>query len=91
MDQGLILGIVFKRIVFIDFQKAFNMVPHDLLPQKLLAVGIFVRLSFMDNELLKWKTTIVEVNGVTSETKSIRCGVPQGSLIGPRLLKCLCQ
>ena len=35
MDQGLIVGIV-----FIDFKKAFDTVSHDLLPQKLLAVGI---------------------------------------------------
>ena len=80
VDQGLIVGIV-----FIDFQKAFDTVPHDILPQKLLAVGISGDfLSWIMNYLCG-RQQYVEVNGVTSETKCIRCGVPQGSLIGPRL------
>ena len=33
---------------------------------------------------LSGRQLYVEVNGMASETKHIRCGVPQGPLIGPR-------
>ena len=72
-------------IVFIDFQKAFDTMPHDILPQKLLAVGISGDFLSWIMNYLSGRQQYVEVNGVTSETKCIRCGVPQGSLIGPRL------
>ena len=80
VDQGLIVGIV-----FIDFQKGFDTVPHDILPQKLLAVGISGDFLSWIMNYLSGRQQYVEVNGVTSKTKCIRCGVPQGSLIGPRL------
>ena len=80
VDQGLIVGIV-----FMDFQKAFDTVPHDILPQKQLAVGISGDFLSWIMNYLSGRQQYVEVNGVTSETKCIRCGVPQGSLIGPRL------
>ena len=73
------------RIIFIDFQKAFDCVSHQILPQKLQAFGIC-------NEAYKWiidylsnRQQFVSINGTNSENMRITCGIPQGSLLGPRL------
>ena len=71
--------------IFLDFSKAFDKVPHNLLLHKLKTFGF-------NNKLLNWftdylsersKTVIVE--GKQSENFPVTSGLPQGSILGPLL------
>uniref|UniRef100_A0A1I8BR38 Reverse transcriptase domain-containing protein n=1 Tax=Meloidogyne hapla TaxID=6305 RepID=A0A1I8BR38_MELHA len=71
--------------IYIDFKKAFDSVPHDLLIIKLHKIGI-------RGKILKWITTFlsqrtfrVKINDKLSKPRNIKSGVPQGSVLGPLL------
>ena len=67
-------------IVYLDFSKAFDTVPHKRLLTKLLAYGI-------DGNILKWiesflsnRSQRVHVNGKYSDYAPVTRGIPQGSI-----------
>lgn len=80
IDNGRTLGAV-----FIDFQKAFDTVPHDILSYKLHAIGISGSIHEWLMSYLSNRRQFTEVNNYRSTTDLVHCGVPQGSLLGPRL------
>ena len=72
-------------VVHLDFQKAFDKVPHQRFLLKLKAHGI-------DNGVVNWiekwfthRRQRVIVDGEISNWKSVLNGVPQGSILGPML------
>ena len=74
-------------VVYLDFQKAFDKVPHQRLLLKLKAHGIG---NDVINWIEKWLThrrQRVIVDGEISNWKSVLSGVPQGSVLGPILYK----
>ena len=72
-------------VVYLDFQKAFDKVPHQRLLLKLKAHGIFNDVINWIEKWLTHRTQRVIVDGEISNWKSVLSGVPQRSVLGPTL------
>ena len=71
--------------VFLDFSKAFGTVNHDILLKKLENYGIQgAALDWFTNHLSN-RLQNVTYDGAKSKREIIKCGVPQGSILGPLL------
>ena len=76
---------VFVCGVFVDLQKAFDTVDHNILLHKLSHYGIRDIPNCWFSFYLSNRKQFVTINGFDSETQSLQCGVPQGSVLGPLL------
>lgn len=72
-------------VIYLDFQKAFDSVPHKRMITKLEGYGI-------KGELLKWvedflcrRNQRVVIGGAPSNWSDVTSGIPQGSVLGPTL------
>ena len=71
--------------VFIDLKKAFDTVDHRLLCKKIEFYGIRgVALNWITSYLAN-KSQFVSIDGSHSSQSHVSCGVPQGSVLGPKL------
>lgn len=80
MDKGLFTGVL-----FLDLKKAFDTVDHTILLAKLEKYGIQGNSLGWFKSYLKDRKQICSINGRMSSAKNIKCGVPQGSNLGPIL------
>ena len=80
LDKDMLVGSV-----FLDFSKAFDMVDHSILLEKLSWYGVRGGELKWFEGYLKGRRQRVCVGGATSEWTDIRRGVPQGSILGPLL------
>ena len=80
VDEGCIVDLI-----LFDFAKAFDLVSHAILLDKLNLIGI-------DRSLISWievfltrRTMSVSIKGEVSKALKVESGVPQGSVLGPVL------
>lgn len=71
---------MYTEVLFVDFKNAFNLVNHNIKLKRLSLQGAsydFIK-SYLSN-----RTQHVQIKDTLSNSTEIKCGVPQGSILGP--------
>ena len=79
-DQGYQIDVA-----ILDFSKAFDTVPHRRLLGKLDLYGINGNVHRWISNFLVGRKQSVIVDGIRSDDKDVKSGVPQGTVLGPLL------
>ena len=69
-------------VIYLDFRKAFDSVPHNELLFKLWRMGITGPLWLWFKAYLKGRSHFVSLDSVSSDMFPVMSGVPQGSVLG---------
>ena len=71
--------------VFIDLKKAFDTINHNLLLKKLAHYGVRGVANNWLASYLSNRKQYVSIDECNSDLLNVLCGVPQGSILGPKL------
>ena len=80
VDQGKVVDVV-----YLDYSKAFDVVNHSVLLEKLRCLGFSQQLVNWIEGFLRGRRMFVSVGGKDSRSVEVGSGVPQGSVLGPLL------
>ncbi len=72
-------------IIFLDVKKAFDTVDYEILIKKLKFYGVDGTVILWLENYLKNRYQCTKIGDSISNLLEIRCGVPQGSILGPLL------
>ena len=72
-------------VLYLDFRKAFDVVPKERLLAKMESIGVQVKVLAWVREWLTGRTQRVVLNGKESGLGDVKSGVVQGSTLGPTL------
>jgi hypothetical protein len=75
--------IYYTDVVFLDFAKAFDSVPHERLLYKLEQYGIAGSLLTWFRNFLVGRQQRVVVRASCSSWSSVKSGLPQSTILGP--------
>ena len=75
--------------ITIDYSKAFDLVDHSTLIHKLIELKVRGKLIKLIVSFLSNRKHYTKINGIKSELVEITCGVPQGTISGPKLFTIL--
>ena len=76
---------LFTGMILIDLQKAFDTINHDILIMKMKYLGFSEKAMSWFASYLSLREFRVNINQSLSDSGTITCGVPQGSILGPLL------
>ena len=71
--------------IFLDLSKAFDIVDHQIIIKKLYRYGIRGTPLLRFESYLQNRKQYVEIDNIKSSLLNNKCGVPQGSTLGPLL------
>ena len=80
-SRDIVIGI------FLDLKKAFDTVDHKIMIRKLYAYGIRGSILNWFISYLEDRSPYVAFDEAHSSTQPNKCGIPQGSILGPLLFK----
>ena len=74
-----------KKTVFLDLKNKFDIIDHQFFFRKLKMYGVSGNSLNWFKSYLKHRKQLVEIGTSHSTWRSIKCGVPRGSILGPLL------
>ena len=86
MDKGQV-----TLLVLLHLSSAFDTVEHEILLERLRStIGLRGKVLSWFESYLKGRSQQVSINGTLSKRFDLKCGVPQGSCLGPLLKNTIC-